>query len=489
MIEGYFERESVVVGDELGVHVSTDAAFFRVDFYRIGAENEYAGSTEWLRGVFAAPPPHPDGVPEHACPSVDWGWPGHRVPVPPGWRPGVYVAFFVESATDTAPITDDDGRPTGEQHHDDAHHGGFGREYFVLRPRVPGSAPILYKKAGFTRHAYNRSDGPGIDRASSLYDNPVYVPANGDVPGGHKVSAHRPGGVDDLAYWDAPFIAWLERAGYRVEFCTDLDLHEDPGLLSPYRLLLSVGHDEYWSARMREHVEAFVDAGGNLAFFSANTCWWRVHVVDGGTALVCDTDHEVDGVHPHLPATDQWWTPAPDGVGAPENALTGVSFRNGGMWPGDWPGDRPRTGFLVQHADHWVYEGTGLRDGSDGGVADRLGAGLPLIGYECDGAAYTLDEHGVARPTGADGTPESFLILGIAVLEPVHDDFHHPKPGHWNCVPREATTGPRAATMGVHTRNGTVFTAATTDWPVIVGRGLDAGVDRVTRNVLDRLST
>jgi hypothetical protein len=122
-------------------------------------------------------------------------------------------------------------------------------------------------------------------------------------------------------------------------------------------------------------------------------------------------------------------------------------------------------------------------------VADVLGAGLPLIGYECDGAAFRYDGDGVARATGTDGTPGSFLILGIAVLEPVHEDFHDIRIGHWNCTSRELdNTGPRAATMGVHTRNGTVFTAATTDWPVIVAQGCDEGVDRVTRNVLDRLS-
>ncbi len=46
--------------------------------------------------------------------------------------------------------------------------------------------------------------------------------------------------------------------------------------------------------------------------------------------------------------------------------------------------------------------------------------------------------------------------------------------------------GNRAATLGVHAPGGTVFTAATTDWV----RGLvqrDPAVERITRNVLDRL--
>jgi hypothetical protein len=41
--------------------------------------------------------------------------------------------------------------------------------------------------------------------------------------------------------------------------------------------------------------------------------------------------------------------------------------------------------------------------------------------------------------------------------------------------------------MGTYARGGTVFTTGCTDWAYGLGR--DAQVDRVTANVLDRLST
>ncbi|MFE2104918.1 N,N-dimethylformamidase beta subunit family domain-containing protein [Kitasatospora sp. NPDC059463] len=476
MTEGYLGRESVVPGEELTVHVSTDAARFRLRFYRLGEGVELLAESGPYPGSRHPAPPHPDGVPGRVSPAHDWDWPPLTVPVPEHWTPGMHLVQFVEDGEDPPLL-------------DAASIEGPAREFFVVRPRRAGSGSrILYKKSTYTRHAYNRSDRPGEERAVSLYDHPVYLP-DGDPPG-HKVSLHRPGGIIDLAYWDAPFIAWLERNGYPVEFCTDLDLHEDPELLSSYDLLLSVGHDEYWSEAMRDQAERFVRGGGNIAFLSANTCWWRIHPTDRNTAFVSDTDHHVGDAYPHLPATDQWWPEPPNGVGRPENSLTGVSFRNGGMWAsaGGWPGDRPREGYTVQHADHWVFAGTGLRDGSDGGEPDRLGAGTTLIGYECDGAAYARDEHGVARATGEDGTPDSFLILGIHVLEPVHEDFHDFKWSHWNGPAREAgITSPRAATMGVYTAGGTVFSAGTTDWPVVCGNDQDAGVVRVTRNLLDRL--
>ena len=54
--------------------------------------------------------------------------------------------------------------------------------------------------------------------------------------------------------------------------------------------------------------------------------------------------------------------------------------------------------------------------------------------------------------------------------------------------PRErhaAGQGVHAATMGVYTRNGIVFTAGTTDWAQVLEQ--DPNVATITRNVVDRL--
>ncbi|MFE4019979.1 hypothetical protein ACFXPZ_21645, partial [Streptomyces sp. NPDC059101] len=68
--------------------------------------------------------------------------------------------------------------------------------------------------------------------------------------------------------------------------------------------------------------------------------------------------------------------------------------------------------------------------------------------------------------------------------------YTHPLNGAHGHAPARhpLNTRRRPATMGLYTAGGTVFTAGTTDWPVVCGRELDAGVVRVTRNVLDRLA-
>ena len=461
MIDAFPREASVVQGGRLDLHVSTDSPAFRVGFYRWGEQLTPVGASDWLDGAHA--PPH--------LPFQDWdrddvgldgaeqpGWPAYQFPIPIDWPSGVYVAALAEGNGVQPP----DPPPRDG----DARHA---RALFVVRPAAPGAgASILYKVPLLTYHAYNQALEEHYDAATGaggwcLYSDHSELPVSGPL----AVSVRRPGGGtggtpfdtfnpdpfdptprQTFVHWDALAVGWLERNGYRVEFCTDLDLHADAGtaaLLSPYRLLLSFGHDEYWSDAMRIGVERFAAAGGNVAFFGGNTAWWQVTFDDETTFR-----------------RQRHWSDAP----VPENAMTGVSFRNGGERPCG-AGTAP-VGFDVQHADHWVYEGTHVRDGQTFGAR----ADEHLVGYECDGARFDrrdLDRRRPARPSCDDGTPADYVILGIGDVGR----------GGWG-------SGNRAATLGVHSPGGTVFTASTTDWPRVLAQGSPV-VDGVTRNVIDRL--
>src|SRR6185369_9704952 len=86
--------------------------------------------------------------------------------------------------------------------------------------------------------------------------------------------------------YELPFIAWAEREGYPLDFASNADLELQAGTLDGYRLMLSVGHDEYWSAGQRDAVEAHLAGGGNIAFFSGNTCFWQVRLADAGRTMI-----------------------------------------------------------------------------------------------------------------------------------------------------------------------------------------------------------
>lgn len=448
MIGGYPNQASVAPGERLMLHVSTDAPRFRVRFYRWGDGFVPMRVSPWLEGEHAGPQPA----------DRDWRWPGYEFVIPPDWPSAVYIAQLQESNT-VAPGPRFDAPAA----------------LFVVRG--DGRAGLLYKLPLATYHAYNRTGG------SCFYVDPPRSPN----PPGSKVTLQRPGGgiggdtwgaVDyydstsprqTFAHWDAPFIRWLIRAGYAPEFCTDIDIHRDPWLCHRYRLLLQAGHDEYWSEAMRDRVEGFIARGGNAAFFGANVCGWRVHIVDDGTAMVCHQGGPYG-------ALDRWWSRP--GAHHPEDSLTGVSYRHGGGW---WDGPRQTGGYVVQRPDHWVFAGTGLRAGE----AFGQDTSPPLVGYECDGAP--LDGFDAAtgrallsRHAARCGTPADFHPLAVAPLGAGWQEF----------PAREAHASTRdlhAATMGVYARNGTVFTAGTTDWAQVLANGGDARVERITRNVIGRL--
>jgi hypothetical protein len=448
MISGYPRRASVLPGEPLVLHVATDSLRFRVNFLRWANGFVPMQQSGWLPGERALPRGAAD----------DWRWPDYTFPVPEDWPSGVYIAHLEEPGGKLLDLALDSAAVL-----------------FVVRGRRHGG--MLYKIPLATYHAYNHTGG------GCYYDHP---PRSLDPPGA-RVSLQRPGGGiggvtwgapdhydassprQTFAHWDARFLRWLTRNGYTPDCCTDLDLDADPELLFGYRVLVSAGHDEYWTEGMRDAVEDFTGRGGNVAFFAANVCWWRVHLADHGTAMVC---------HQGGPrgAFDHWWTAS--GARRPEDALSGASYRHGGGW---WDGARETDGYIVLEPSHWAFDGTGLAQGA------HLGRHTwpPLAGYECDGVP--LDVFDPATGTAQlsawrdeEGTPDTYQLLAACRLD-----------RRWQELPPrvrlEAGEGVHVAAMGVFTRGGTVFSAGTTDWAQVLDSGRDLKVERITRNVLDQM--
>ena len=438
-VEGYTDQLSYQAGETVQLHVSTSAESYALEIARIGAEREVVWQRDSISG---AAYPVPENASSHGC-----AWPvSCELEIPADWRSGYYEMVF--STADQGGKFSQRGRRTAES-----------KGFFIVRPAQQTAAKILLQLATNTYAAYNNWGGYG------LYG----YHGRGGLQG-HRVAFDRPM-EGFFERWERDFVEWAETAGYAIDYCANSDLEFYPELVGHYSLVLSVGHDEYWSGPMRDTLEAHIGKGGNAAFFSGNSVCWQVRSEDGGRALTCWK--QLFNMDPAYAAGDYanlstLWSHYL--VDRPENQLTGVGFLYGGYHLSHGQHMDGSGAFAVHRPQHWIFAGTGLEQG------DEFGGEHTIVGYECDGCEYAIAD-GLPVPVGSHGTPADFTILSTAAAR------WHPNDSVWYERWQHGREG--AAVMGVYTRGGTVFTAGTTDWP----HGLkgDAMVERITRNVLDRL--
>lgn len=441
-IDGYTHQLSYTPGEEIEFRVSTSAAHYSLEIARLGATREVVFSQAELPG---AAHPIPENASSHGC-----GWPTSlTLAVPQTWQSGYYEGTL--RATDNGGTYVYRNRRTAES-----------TLFFIVRPAKPAAnTPILLQLSTNTYNAYNNWGG------FSLYGYHGQSQLQGN-----RVSFDRPA-VGIFKQWELPFIVWAEQNGYALDYAANSDLEFCPELLENYRLVLSVGHDEYWSAPMRDSLETFITNGGNAAFFSGNSVCWQVRSEDAGRALVCwKQNFHQDPVYKtgdYRTLSTLW---SHHLVGRPENALTGVGFLYGGYHRSHGQFMDGPAEYTVHRPEHWVFEGTNLSPN------DTFGGKDTIVGYECDGCELSYED-GLPVPTHRDGTPAGFTILATAPVR------WHPDDCEWYEQWEKGRTG--AATMGIYTKGGTVFTAATTDWSHGLSGG-DAVVERVTHNVLRRLA-
>ncbi|GAA1034375.1 hypothetical protein GCM10009557_38880 [Virgisporangium ochraceum] len=308
-IQGFTTDISVNRGGTVEFKVSTVATAYRVDIYRIGwYGGKGARKVHTLEPDPALAQDQDDCVTDPDTEIYDCGtW---RVSatwsVPATAVSGVYVAKLV--------------RTDGES--------GTSHMIFVVRDDT-STSDLFFQTSDATWQAYNDFGG------SNFY-------WGGPQGRALKVSYNRPfatrrveNGRDWFFSNEYPMIRFLERNGYDISYTTDVDSDRRGNLIRNHRTFLSVGHDEYWSAQQRSHVEAARDAGVNLAFFTGNEVYWKTRwesSVDGaGTpyrTLVCYketwADRKLDESTTEWTGTwrDPRFSPPSDG-GRPENALVG----------------------------------------------------------------------------------------------------------------------------------------------------------------------
>jgi hypothetical protein len=440
----------LTVRTDLQLHVSTEHPRFGVRLFSFGAAVEEVPGPAGSYDGYDLPLGRPDEA---------WGWPRYTIELGAGLTDGIYLAVPSPLTADggIAPV---DAGPELATRPDAC--------LFILARQPAGD--ILVKLPTATYAAYNQMGGASTyagaywvrDWAAQGYVASLQRAGNGGV-GGRVMAGDAPDPYargsrrQVFAHWDAPFVAWLEGRGYQVSYCTDFDLHYDDSLLNTAGLLLSAGHDEYWSAQMRSRVLEFVDRGGSMCFFAGDVACFGVEFSAAADRLFCP---KMAGEAPEVASslTGALWH-----VHDPQDWLTLSSGVYGGGW---WDGRRNIEAYQPVVPSHWIFDGV---DVPAGGISG--GAGTPVIGYETDGVRLAracdpprLSEH---RKGGSGGR----VLLAVGRLS-----------AGWVAGYDQANA---AIMMRTAQSGGIVFSTGTTDWPLALGT--DPAVSQITANVIERL--
>jgi hypothetical protein len=338
-VEGFVNQVSAKPGDELTLYVNSSARRLEVKAYRMGW---YQGKGARLVADLGTAPAKvqstPDFTPGINMTECHWT-PTMKVDVGSDWTSGYYL---LRVSTDS---------------------GWSQWVPFVVRDDASRSR-IVVQSSVTTWQAYSLWGGYslyfGVAPGGQSYENRARV-VSFDKP-------YAPGWEDGSADFfgnEYPLVALVEQLGLDVTYWTDVDLHSRPSLLANHACLVSLGHDEYWSAPMRYGVQAALEKGLNFAALGANCCYRHIRFEDSplgeNRRQICYKDGPEDPLYgkDNSAVTSNWNEP-PDP--RPENALLGIMYQAYGA-----SGD-----LVVVDPDHFAFEGTGLGDGSR--IADVLGS-------------------------------------------------------------------------------------------------------------------
>lgn len=427
LIEGFAGKTSVRPGEKIDFYVSTDpAARVVIDFYRLGYYGGKGGRHLLRVGPLKgiAQPTPPVG--DSRLRECVWEK-THTLDVPKDWVSGVYL-----------------GKLSSLDHRYQSY------VIFIVRDDRP--AAYLFQCSDNTWQAYN-----AWPDKYSLYHNDrkdKIVLASGT-----QVSRDRPygryiqimdnpltQGSGEFLLWEYSLAYWMESLGLDVTYCSNVDVHLSIDCLTRCKAMLSVGHDEYWSREQFDNVSAAVKQGVSVAFLSANSCCFVTPLTKGTRVL--ERKGRYGGVRP---VERKYMADLPlDGPN--EATLIGAQTVSPFNGSGDWVCSRP---------DHWIFKGTGMKKGD----------AIPgLIGWEFHG--------------------EPAKIPGLEVVS------EGPTLNSGDAATRYA------ATVYPGPKGNIVFNASTIFWsqglstppghmPPIshYGRphGVDERVQRITRNVLERM--
>jgi hypothetical protein len=298
VITGYASQTSVVPGQTFDLHVSAPpGSYYRVLLYRIGW---YQGLGGRLIGCLpscsssrAAVPQPPPTTPDPVSGLFYAPWVvTDRLPIAPDGVSGYYEAKLVIVRGPDA--------------------GAVGAIPLIVRqPANARPSEVLVQVPVNTWEAYNPWGGKSLYGAGSTHAT--------------QVSFDRP--YDQQEFYEMgtslelPWVRFLERNGIDVSYQTDVDTDRNPHSLLRHRLVFAIGHDEYWTQRMRDAFDRAQAWGTNL-MLGSNSDLWRMRYEPGRRTIDEWRDPYIDPINDWRYDSGFFWT-----LGQPPCQLTGVEYQ------------------------------------------------------------------------------------------------------------------------------------------------------------------
>tara|TARA_R110002096_G_scaffold101547_9_gene224594 strand:- start:14120 stop:15727 length:1608 start_codon:yes stop_codon:yes gene_type:complete len=382
-LSGYAWPKWVKSGEQSQFHVHSPEPY-KIELWRYGKQKEFVRNLGWYdeHAPRATMQITPDG--DFSQSGVAWNKVGYPKPDHPAIQQNV-----------TAP------ERTGLYYfHVKTKSGLFFSFPWVVAPRQAGS-DVAVLTSNITWNAYNRYGGrsnyinpeglpstPIVNARQELqrYTNPEFITYRvDDYP---PLSLDRPeleNVVDEHACISDPiagrlasvyapgewrFLGWMEQQGLDYDLYADAQLHGDAISLDDYKILVLLIHPEYWSKEMYFKLKDWVfNRGGRVLYL-------------GGNGLNCDVEFLDDNkiAYKNGKQSDQ----ATRGLESrfhecieSEANLLGVVFSE--------PGQMTSAPYAVLNQSHWVFSGTGLKNGDEFGTEslhERIPGGAS--GHETD---------------------------------------------------------------------------------------------------------
>ena len=226
-------------------------------------------------------------------------------------------------------------------------YNNFGGRSNYIHPEGLPEKPTVYARSELLRYtqgttaSYVMTPHPlaqSLDRPELINFVPELTEVNDPIEG--RAANH-------VAPAEWRLLAWLEKEGFSHDVYSETQLHNDEFNLESYKVLILGPHPEYWTSKMYYKVKDWVHkTGGRLMYLGGNGINAEVELVDSTSMAVHNFPADYlssKNLESRFHARNE-----------SEANLLGVVY--------DKRGIMTAAPYKVSNADHWVFEGTGLRD-------------------------------------------------------------------------------------------------------------------------------